>query len=291
MEQNSYPQPHSFTWNKFHVRDTLPIYPPTAGTLESIPALPSPPRKPAFDAPYTLTTHLFPAAYLRTTRLIPLTKLPVPAAGATKAERYRVFAESASQLLELGDDITKSDGYPLVLWNCVNRYVKKDLDMSNKTGVTLFFAHAAGYPKEVSYEFVTSKDVNTYRMCRLGNRHLVVCFLHLLLKSLTRFGRGSLYIMVMQGSLTQQKLRQYVSSFALTNLIFFLISWYEVDWTDDGRDIANFLLYFLPSATTTTLLPVHLQQVSAEETSLRIQSGFKYRKFVAVGHSYGGCTS
>jgi hypothetical protein len=114
------------------------------------PVLPSPPRKPSFDAPFTLTTHLFPAAYLRTTRPIPLPKLP--AAGATKEERRRVSAESALQLLDWSNDITESDGYPLILWNCVNRYIKKDLNSFNKTGVTLFFAHANGFPKEVSYE-------------------------------------------------------------------------------------------------------------------------------------------
>ena len=63
----------------------------------------------------------------------------------------------------------------------------------------------------------------------------------------------------------------------------------KADWIDGGRDVANFLLHFLPSVTTATPLPVHLEQVSAEETSLRIQRGFKHRKFVAVGHSYGGC--
>jgi hypothetical protein len=156
MEQNSCPQPPPFTWRKHHVRDTLPIYPPTPGTFNSIPpVLPSPPRKPAFDAPFTLTTHLFPATYLRTTKLIPLPKLPVPAVGATKEERRRVLAGSALQLLDWGNDTAVTDGYPLVLWNCVNRYVKKDLDLANKTGVTLFFAHANGFPKEVSYECVS----------------------------------------------------------------------------------------------------------------------------------------
>ena len=154
MEQKSYPQPlPPFTWKKYHVRDTLPIYPPSRENFDSImlPVLPSPPRKPAFDAPFTLTTHLFPATYLRTTKPIPLPKLP--AAGVTKEERRRMLAECALQLLDWGNDggaVTASDGYPLVLWNCVNRYVKKDLDLSNKTGVTLFFAHANGFPKEVS---------------------------------------------------------------------------------------------------------------------------------------------
>jgi hypothetical protein len=76
----------------------------------------------------------------------------LPAAGAKKEARRQVLTDIASQLLDWGNDITESDGYPLVLWNCVNRYVKKDLDLSNKTGVTLFFAHANGFPKEVSYE-------------------------------------------------------------------------------------------------------------------------------------------
>ena len=152
MEQNSCPQPPPFTWNKYHVRDTLPIYPPPLGTFDSMPVLPSPPRKPAFDAPFTLTTHLFPATYLRTTRPIPLPKLP--AAGATREERSRVLAESTLQLLDWSNDTDAvTDGYPLVLWNCVNRYARKDLDLSNKTGLTLFFAHANGFPKEVSHEF------------------------------------------------------------------------------------------------------------------------------------------
>ena len=109
-----------------------------------------------------------------------------------------------------------------------------------------------------------------------------------------RFGRGNLRIMVMQGSSTQQKLRQYVSSFFVDPLSYEFVDYlipYEADWTDGGRDVANFLLYFLPSVTTAASLSVHLQQVSAEETSLRIQNGFKYRKFVAIGHSYGGCIS
>ena len=148
LEQNSYSQPPRFTWKKHSVRDTLPIYPPTWETLESIPVLPSPPRKPAFDAPFTLTTHIFPATYLRTTRLIPLPKQP---AGASKEERRQLLAEFTSQLLDWGNNVTESDGYPLVLWNCVNRYVKKDLDLFNKTGVTLFFAHGNGFPKEVCY--------------------------------------------------------------------------------------------------------------------------------------------
>ena len=186
MEQNSYPQPPPFTWNKYHVRDPLPIYPPTLGTFDSTPPiLPSPPRKPAFDAPFTLTTHLFPASYLRTTRPIPLPKLPD--AGATKEERRRMLSESSLQLLDWGNDTSATDGYPLVLWNCVNRYVKKGLDLSNKTGMTLFFAHANGFPKEVSYEcgifWGYYLHIDLFCVRRFGSQQLVVYFVHLLLES------------------------------------------------------------------------------------------------------------
>jgi hypothetical protein len=195
MSQNSYPQPPPFTWNKHHIRDVLPIYPPTRETLDSIqpPVLPSPPRKPAFDAPFTLTTHLFPATYLRTSKSLPLPK--PPPAGATKEERHRVFAETTLQLLDWGNDTTMvmDDGYPLVLWNCVNRYVKNDLNEFNKTGVTLFFAHANGFPKEVSlvkknYFFTLLKENSNidFSVCaflrRFGNRQWVFCFLRLLLE-------------------------------------------------------------------------------------------------------------
>ena len=181
------------------VRDTLPIYPPILGTFNSMPpVLPSLPRKPAFDAPFTLTTHLLPATYLRTTRPIPLPKLP--AAGTSKEERRRVLAESASQLLDLGNDTAVNDGYPLVLWNCVNRFVKKDLDLSNKTRVTLFFAHAIGFPKEVSNECRIRRilHIDRFCMCRSGNQQLVIYFVHLLLESSTKYGYGRMYIMVMQ---------------------------------------------------------------------------------------------
>jgi hypothetical protein len=147
-----------------------------------MPVLPSPPRKPAFDASFTLTTHLFPATYLRTTRLFPLPNSPL--AGATKEERHRLSAETAYHLLDWGNDTTMTDGYPLVLWNCVNRYVKQGLNVSNKTGVTLFFAHANGFPKEVSYKCVMRKEFYIHFLCacRFGNQQLIVYFLPLLLE-------------------------------------------------------------------------------------------------------------
>lgn len=252
MEQNSYPQPPPFTWNKYPVRDPLPVYPPP--DILDLPALPSPPRTPAFNAPFTLTTHLFPASYLRTTPITPLPKLPP--VGATKEERRRILDESALQLLAYHQVNEVTDGYPLILWNCVNRYVKKDLDLPNNTGVTLFFAHANGFPKEIWEP--TIGYLLSLPAVRVIDEIWVWESVH--------HGDAGLINAAKASGVS--------------------------DWTDGGRDVANFLLHFLPPATTGgTVLPVHLQRVSPEETSLRIQKGLKDRKFVAIGHSYGGCIS
>jgi len=145
MSSNAFAQPPPFTWEHVSWREPLPAFPPPE-PLDR-PALPTPARlKPAFDAPYTLSTHLFPAAYLRSTRPEPEPPLPHP--NATKEERKQHWVDT-QQLLKDLRTATDTDGYPRVLWNCANRYVKNGLNESNRTGVTLFVAHANGFPKEV----------------------------------------------------------------------------------------------------------------------------------------------
>jgi len=90
---NSYPQPHpDYTFGKLSTppRDLVPIYP--AEHLK-LPALPTPPRsKPSFDAPYLLTTHLIPSAYLRTRWNAPVPAMPQ---AKTKEERKRMLKETS----------------------------------------------------------------------------------------------------------------------------------------------------------------------------------------------------
>jgi len=63
------------------------------------------------------------------------------------------------------------------------------------------------------------------------------------------------------------------------------------DWADNARDILNFLLYYLPSSVSTSILPTHLSPLPALESERRKNNGFGERTLVAIGHSYGGCTS
>ena len=145
---DSYPQPHpGYTFEKLNPppRDLLPIFPPAEPY--TLPALPSPPRsKASFDAPYKLTTHLIPSAYLRTSWNAPVPAMPY---AKTKEERKKVLEETYQILLDNCSCSGASDGHPRLLWNCLNRYVREGLDESSSTGITLFFAHATGFSKEV----------------------------------------------------------------------------------------------------------------------------------------------
>lgn len=63
------------------------------------------------------------------------------------------------------------------------------------------------------------------------------------------------------------------------------------DWSDNTRDILNFILNYLPSAITPTTLPTYLPRVPIAESERRKVGGFSDRTLVPIGHSYGGCTS
>ena len=70
-----------------------------------------------------------------------------------------------------------------------------------------------------------------------------------------------------------------------------LFDWFLVDWTDNARDILNFFNFYLPSKVSASPLPTHLVRVPKEESVHRQNNSFRHRTLIAVGHSYGGCTS
>lgn len=160
MFTGSYPKP-DFDWPHPgfpNLRSLEPLGPPHP-LPKTLPTLPSPPRKSLLPSEWQLTTHLIPAASPRTTPLTPVPVIPPFTPGMDKRERKTQLEALAGKLGEmkvkqrngelgvLGNDETQ-------LWCCVNRYARASVGSGSKKGVTLFFAHANGFPKEVSTMFI-----------------------------------------------------------------------------------------------------------------------------------------
>ena len=140
-------------------RPLVPFIPPSPSNL---PPLPSPLRKSLIDESYILTTHLVPAACPRTTPYVPEPQLPP----FTKdKQKYRAATTELGEHIidvkgkEVSGELNAEESHAQ-LWNCVNRYVKRDQSPkgTKRDGkpLTLFFAHANGFPKEVSTFCVSS---------------------------------------------------------------------------------------------------------------------------------------
>jgi hypothetical protein len=117
------------------------------------PPLPSPPRNELFNDSYNVSTHLVPAACPRLTPDIPLPVVPEFSTNTSEKKRntqqLAVEIEERQMLFIRGQ--LSGEGSEKLLWNCLNRYVKRVPD--GKRGLTLFFAHANGFPKEVPIYF------------------------------------------------------------------------------------------------------------------------------------------
>jgi len=115
------------------------------------PSLPSPPRQPVFSNLYTLSTHIIPGAYPRVVSDVPLLER-APNTGITQEEWKRINAQKTVEILHAKQKQSTAEpvaGSEKLLWICVNRYVRRNL--RGQTGLTLFFAHANGFPKEVGF--------------------------------------------------------------------------------------------------------------------------------------------
>ncbi|KAF9530599.1 Alpha/Beta hydrolase protein [Crepidotus variabilis] len=233
------------------LRTVLPIFPPPEPLQQ--PTLPSPPRKPAFSVPYTLSTHLVPATYLRTTKPVPIpdyTFLP----SATKAEKKRIVLQTTQTLFKLRGELGRqSDGHPQALWNCLNRYVRHDLKEANdRTGITLFLAHANGFPKEI-WEPMLDRLLSSQA--------------------------GKIIEEVWAWEAVQHGDAGLINAASASGTF---------DWSDNARDIVNFLSNFLPTRATNGDLPTRLTRVPEREVKERLEAGFHRRRVVFVGHSLGG---
>jgi hypothetical protein len=149
------------------LRTLLPLSEPSSSEA---PALPSSPRQPSFSGKYKLSTHLVPSAHPRSTPDTPCPN-PPPASGSDRQAGIERIAKEllANSVLHAqgrlnGENSTKQ------LWNCVNCYRRQGPQQGNVHGLTLFFAHANGFPKEVravSYQHM--KRSSLINMDRFGS--------------------------------------------------------------------------------------------------------------------------
>ncbi|KAG1807192.1 hypothetical protein EV424DRAFT_1329677, partial [Suillus variegatus] len=116
------------------------------------PYLPFKPRSNNLLDIYNISMHIIPAANPRVTL-----NIPVPGSPPCSSKRHE------RDIKNLGLELMKQarqgeDGYSGVmderlLWNCVDRYVKKDRkDKVRTKGIALFLVHATGFPKELIWE-------------------------------------------------------------------------------------------------------------------------------------------
>ncbi|KAI9454511.1 Alpha/Beta hydrolase protein [Boletus coccyginus] len=254
--------PTSPGWTSVYPRPLRPIRAHPNLERTDTPALPGPPRPPVFHTTphgiYRLSTHLVPAAYPRLAPDIPLREIPAHIPGGPPAERRDKLDALAKHTLETQNAYEEGrlGGTPgeKLLWNCVNRYVRTS-SLSTTTGITLFLAHANGFHKEIW---------------------------ETMLRELLDAPAGEMVDEVWAWDAVQHGDAAVVNAENLGGIF---------DWLDNTRDIANFLVHYLPEDVKATVLPTRLPRLPTLVTNVREERGYRARKLVVVGHSFGGCTS
>ncbi|KAG1733289.1 Alpha/beta hydrolase family-domain-containing protein [Suillus lakei] len=218
-----------------------------------VPPLPFKPRTDNLLGTYNISTHVIPAATPRVTPDVPVPEPPPRPSKRAEGDIKKLGLELMEQQVRQGEDGHSSVTNERLLWNCINRYAKNDREAKARTkGITLFLVHATGFPKEI---WETT-------LCYL----LAVCGVIDEIWSWESVQHGDSALLN----------RQNLSG--------------SFDWTDNARDIANFLINYMPEEVETSALPIHLHQLPASIGESRQKSGFSSRTLVVVGHSFGGCS-
>ncbi|EPQ51885.1 hypothetical protein GLOTRDRAFT_123030 [Gloeophyllum trabeum ATCC 11539] len=233
--------------------DTSPYPNPPATPSTTFPSIPPP------SAPFPeRATHVVPAAWGRCTPAV-----PVPDLGGKgrRKERVREVAEELVGMKERwgrgegGGGAGAGAGDERVLWLCVNRYAPA---RGEGRGVTLFFAHAIGFPKEIWEPTIARLLAHTRGRVDIAEIWCIESVQNGDSALLNDGNLGGLY-----------------------------------DWQDHARDILAFLTAYLPASpsSTSSSLPTFLPRVPAPLSAHRAQHGYTSRTLVAIGHSFGGCTT
>lgn len=157
--RSTLPKPDSIAPWSSERRPLHPLAAPPPVLDVELPELP-PPRANGslIDEWYTLSTHLVPAAFPRSTPDIPYPVGSDFVAGETREEKRKRILNMRDAYFDpkLKHWDGKLTGHSeKQLWNCVNRYVRKDRTTTKGAKhLTLFLAHANGFPKEVRFRLV-----------------------------------------------------------------------------------------------------------------------------------------
>ncbi|KAH9988077.1 Alpha/beta hydrolase family-domain-containing protein [Russula compacta] len=222
------------------------------GEVSLIPLLPLQAPPEPLDA-YTITTHLIPAAFPRSSPFIPVPAFPNHESRDERGARIRQYT---SELLSLQAQHVPNDTRvrPTVLWSVLNRYVRT----SSGGGLTLLLLHPNGLHKEtfeptLHHLLQAADEDKQYQIDEVW--------------ALDAVQHGD------SGLVNAQDL----------GALFI--------WSDHARDILNFILHFLPEIVTPSALPTHLAKVPIEVSKARERRGFTNRKLIVVGHSFSGCAA
>ncbi|CDO74600.1 hypothetical protein BN946_scf184586.g5 [Trametes cinnabarina] len=144
----TFPPPEPYELPPSYPKELVPIEGPLANNP---PTLPSGRRRSLLDPWFTSSTHIIPVATPRTTPDVSLP--PLPRWSANKEEFKASVMKTAECIISIKEKQWRGELDHLPrgrksMWTCVNRYVRKRSEATAETGVTLFFAHANGFPKE-----------------------------------------------------------------------------------------------------------------------------------------------
>lgn len=150
----SYPQPSPpIALEPLQPRSLPPLERPPLP--EHLPSPPTPPVPidPIFSKYFDISTHIVPAAYPRLTPHVPA--VSPPAFSKDKTQFQASVENTLNEVIgwrvkQWKGELDRLPPNRALLWNCIKRFVKKDPTKGSGKAVTLFIAHANGFPKEVS---------------------------------------------------------------------------------------------------------------------------------------------
>ncbi|GJE99575.1 alpha/beta hydrolase [Phanerochaete sordida] len=264
MAYPSYPiPPRPLELQPLRIRALPPLLAPPLPA--QLPRLPCGQRRAAAEIAvhYELSTHLVPAAHPRLTPDVPAP--PPPVWSADKAQYQASVQRTLDAILRArrqqwaGE--LPAEGSRTLLWNCIDRYVRRKgaRQDTGRPPVTLFCAHANGFPKE-TWEVALAHLLTANEASKNP-----VDIVEIWLWEAVNHGDSAL-----------------VNAGKLGGIY---------DWADNSRDILNFLLHHLPTSPAEKALPLHLPRLAEAVSESRKTFGFQSRTFVGVGHSFGGCTT